>query len=278
MRLLLQLLLLLSLLTSCADPAPAEPPADDDDSSDDDDSADDDDDSAEPPDLDWDDDGLPNEFEDQIGTDPTRPDSDSDGYDDGDEYLNYFLPNDPGDYPYIGGYPRGPFEEAYSGEGFEPGQLSATWSHLDQYGQELQLHRFAGNVVLIYIDYEDAPGLGHIAPEVEAIYQARRSEGFVVLHFLTAGLFGPAGYGPPFAQRYIEEHGLTFPVFEHPAPSPIATNYHLSPFVPHWTLLNRDLRIVVPSLSGHNDWPAVLGEIDVLLAEPAPDVGWPLPR
>jgi len=253
--------------------------ADDDDSSsddDDDDSSDDDDDSA-PVDLDWDDDGLPNSFEDSIGTDPTNPDTDGDGFADGTEWNSYFLPSHPSDFPYVGQYPRGPFDEGYLGEGYEPGQLSSTWTHTDQFEQELALHRFSGQVVLIYIDYEDAPGAGHIAPQVEQTYQQYKGQGFVVLNFLVRGFWGPNGYEMPWAERYINEHELTFPVFEHPAQE-LSANYQFSPFVPHWTVLDRNLRIRTPSLSGLTDWPLVLEDIESFLAEDTPDFPWPMPQ
>ena len=152
-----------------------------------------------PADLDWDDDGLPNSFEDSIGTDPTNPDTDGDGFDDGTEWNSYFLPSNPNDFPYVGQYPRGPFDEGYLGEGYDPGQLSSTWTHADQFEQELALHRFAGQVVLIYIDYEDAPGAGHIAPQIEQTYQQYKGQGFVVLNFLVRGFWGPNGYEMPWA-------------------------------------------------------------------------------
>ena len=147
---------------------------------------------------------------------------------------------------------------------------------------ELHLHRFAGNVVLIYIDYEEAPGAGHIAPQVQEAYETYRDQGFVVLNFLTHGFYVFNGqnffYEPPSAQRYIEAHSLTFPVFEHGTPQPISNNYHYAPFVPHWTVLDRNLRIRTPSLSSLTEWPDVVTDIETYLAEPGPSVDWPFPE
>jgi hypothetical protein len=279
-RLFFLLLLASSLLAACPEPTPRPTDDDDDSGSDDDDSGADDDDSSDDddatPDPDWDGDGLPNEFEDEIGSDPTNVDTDGDGFEDGVEWNSYYLPTDASDFPYIGGYPRGPFDEDYEGGGYDPGQLSSTWSHLDQHGQELHLHRFLGNVVLIYIDYEDAPGLGHISPQVQEAYDTYRDQGFVVLNFLTHGFWDFNGYGAPFAQRYIDAHGLTFPVFEHGTPQPISNNYHYAPFFPHWTVLDRHLRIRTPSLSGYTEWPLVLADIETYLAEVGPEIDWPI--
>jgi hypothetical protein len=128
--------------------------ANDDDAADDDDAAGDDDDDATGGDPDPDNDGLTSTFEASIGTDPFDPDTDGDGYEDGLEHLNYFFANDPTDYPYIGDYPRGPIPASVSGQGWSEGQISNNWTHEDQHGQDLQLHRFFGNVVVIELAAE----------------------------------------------------------------------------------------------------------------------------
>ena len=61
--------------------------------------------SSEPVDTDGDE--LLDQFEAYIGTDPAEADSDGDGFTDGEEYLNYFDPDD------ILAYPLRPINEAY---------------------------------------------------------------------------------------------------------------------------------------------------------------------
>jgi len=263
------------LLSGCpserTDPLP-----DDDDTTaagDDDDSATGDDDDSTPEDLDWDKDGLPNAFEDDIGTDPTNNDSDGDGFLDGTEYFAYFRPGDPTDYPYIGEYPRYPIPAEIEGEGYNQLNISPDWSATDQFGQDLYLHRFYGNIVIIYIDTEEAPPIGSVAPLVQESYEELKDQGVVVLNFLTRGLtFG----SPPSGQRWIETHGITFPVFEHQNQS-ISSNYHVDPFVPHWSVIFRNMRIFDISASGYNEWQDVLDQVDTLLAEEWTDYEWPLP-
>jgi len=266
----LLLLLALPLLAAC--PTPSNQPLPDDDD-DDDDSAIGDDDDSTPEDVDWDDDGLPNDFEDSIGTDPTNNDSDEDGFLDGTEYYAYFRPWDGTDYPYVGEYPRAPIPDTIESEGFNQLQVSPDWSAVDQFGQELFLHRFAGNIVIVYIDTEEAPPIGSVAPLVQKAYAELQDQGVVVLCFLTQGLtFG----SPPDAQRFIDTHGITFPVFEHQNQS-ISSDYHVDPFVPHWSVLFRNMRIFDISASGYNEWEDVLSQVETLLEEEWTDYDWPLP-
>ena len=270
------LLLLALLLVACPTNRPGSVPDDDDDAADDDDATDDDDsadDDDTTPDPDMDGDGLPNELEEEIGTNQQDPDTDRDGFGDGEEHLSFFRAMDDTDWPYVGGYPRGPIPDKVAGEGFDIGQITLDWSHVDQHGQDLWMHRFYGNVVVIYIDTEEAPPIGSIAPEVQATYEALQDQGFVVLNFVTQGLTWPSA---PDADRWIETHGLTFPVFEHQNQS-ISTNYHYSPFVPHFTVLDRSLRIRSPNYSGYNEWELAVDQVEFLLTEEPPEVDWPLP-
>jgi hypothetical protein len=124
---------------------------DDDDGADDDDLVGDDDDAV---DRDTDGDGLTDAFEAEIGTDPNNPDTDGDGFDDGEEHLNYFFADDPTDYPYEGGYFRGPIPESVAGQGWNEGQVSLNWTGRDRFGQDLQLHRFYGSVIVVELAAE----------------------------------------------------------------------------------------------------------------------------
>jgi hypothetical protein len=248
--------------------------ADDDDSAaDDDDSAADDDDDVTPADID--EDGLTNAFEEHIGTDPLRPDTDGDGWLDGTEYAAWFRPWDATDYPYIGSYPRGPIPDdgEILGEGYDQGMISSDWSHHDQYMQMLYLHRFHGNVVVIWIDAEFAPPIGHIAPDMQLAYDELKDQGFVILNFLVEGTtYGSA----PDAERFAETHDLTFPIFEH-AGQTISDHYQYAPFIPHFSVLDRELRIRAISFSGYNEWEQARELVEELLLEPAPEVDWPAP-
>ena len=151
---LLALLLLASLLVACGSQRRGGGNSgDDDDSSssdDDDDNGSDDDDDNE----DSDGDGLTDVFEGTIGTDPFNVDTDSDGYEDGVEHLNYFFADDGSDWPYLGDYPRQAIPYSLSSGGTGVGAVPPNFGDQDQHGQDLRFHRFYGNVVRVELAAE----------------------------------------------------------------------------------------------------------------------------
>ena len=243
-------------------------PDDDDAAPDDDDVAPDDDDAA--PDDDGD--GLPDAFEQQIGTDPLDPDSDADGHTDGAEHLAFFFALDATDWPYAGGYPRAPLPDVVTGEGWDEGQVSQDWAGIDQHGETLLLHRFYGLTVVVVVLGEWTEPVQPVVPELQARYEASAADGLVVIALLIDGL-GPLD-GQPDVARFVAAHGITFPVI---ADGQRALAEHYLPssgmVLPTWTILDRDLRVVDREGAGMPPWSVV----DGLLADPPPAVDWPLP-
>ena len=148
---LLGLLLIASSLVGCVTGRRRGGGDDDSSSQDDDDAVGSDDDDGG---GDSDGDGLSDSFEGQIGTDPNDVDSDGDGAADGVEYLSYFFPDDASDWPYLGDYPRQPIPRSLSSGGSGLGSVPANFTSSDQHGQDISLHRFYGNVVVIELAAE----------------------------------------------------------------------------------------------------------------------------
>ncbi len=263
------ILLLAVLLAACPTPRRTSfgGGGDDDDATDDDDASWDDDDGEDP-----DEDGLGSNFEDWLGTDPEDADSDGDGFEDGEEYLSYFLPLDGSDWPYVGGYPRGPLPDSVEGEGWGFGQVSNDWAAEDQHGQELQLHRFYGNVVVVELAAEWCGPCRQAAETLEDEYQDRRDDGFVVIQILIDGIdFGV----DPDPEQWAAEFDLTIPVIADPLQE-LAQHYvtGTSFGIPNYTYLDRELRVDrFFQEGGIIDW----SRVDDLLDEPAPEVDWPIP-
>jgi hypothetical protein len=101
--------------------------------------------------VDSDGDELIDTFEVAIGTDPGSDDTDGDGFTDSEEYLNYFDPDDDMDFPRAGDYPRQARPSDLEGEGTDVGEVLEDFARVDQYNEEISLHEFYGNVVVLSI-------------------------------------------------------------------------------------------------------------------------------
>jgi hypothetical protein len=102
-------------------------------------------------------DGLTADEEAALGTDAGNPDSDGDGYLDGDEVNFGSDPADAESGIYAGGWPYNADKDSYGapepGDGErEIGAAFARWKLTDQYGEELDIYDFAGQGKKILID------------------------------------------------------------------------------------------------------------------------------
>jgi len=235
---------------------------------------------------DTDEDFLTDLMEEAIGSDPESADSDGDGFDDAYEYLSYFDPNDPTDFPYTGDYPRLPLPADIDGEGWDEGEISRNWDDedaIDGFEEIVSLHRFYGNVILIDVGAEWCGPCQAAAPEAQEKYEEYREQGFVVINLLLDGLDDADGDGypdEPDLNRWQNERDddveLTFPVIgdhdrsitEHYGPESGGSS------IPNFTIIGRDLEIVARYQVGAPDW----GTVEDLLEEDLPEVAWPLPE
>jgi thiol-disulfide isomerase/thioredoxin len=227
--------------------------------------------------ADTDGDMLSDSFEELIGTNPELGDSDGDGFTDAEEYLAYFDPDDRDDFPYEGGYPRGPLPREIDGEGWGPGDVSNSWDGEDQHGQLLDLHKFYGNVVMIDIGSEWCGPCNAAAPIAEEHYQDFKDEGFMVFGLLMDGL--TQADGTPDIDRWIEGHELTYPVLPDPNQEKVQ---HYVPLdangsygIPLFGFIGRDMTIEIHGVNG-GGWTEA--DIEELLEAEVPYVEWPMPE
>jgi hypothetical protein len=106
--------------------------------------------------LDLDHDGLPDDVEAELGTDPARRDTDRDGYGDGDELAWGSDPLDAASVIYTGGWPYNPRRDEPRGD---PGAVATVGAPLlraslvDQYGERVDLYDFGdqGQPVVVQV-------------------------------------------------------------------------------------------------------------------------------
>ena len=99
--------------------------------------------------VDTDGDGLLDSYELNIGTNPEEADTDGDGWTDSEEIYDFTDPEDEDSSPYIGGWQRMPIPDDIGDEGRAVGDVMENFILTDQHGDEVELHRFYGNVVLV---------------------------------------------------------------------------------------------------------------------------------
>lgn len=94
-------------------------------------------------------DGLADSWEEDESLDPESLDTDGDGWEDGEEVYGFADPNDEDDHPYTGGWPRGPIPADLESTGVAVGDIAEDFLLPDQFGDQVKLWSFYGQVVLI---------------------------------------------------------------------------------------------------------------------------------
>ncbi len=227
---------------------------------------------------------LTNAFEISLGTDPENADSDGDGFDDAFEYAAFFKPWDDTDFPYAGGYARGPtppgsrWDEITAEDGWSQGDVSRSWTKTDRHGEVIKLKRFFGQVIMIDISAEWCGPCRQAASTLEAEWLDRVDDGFTVIQLMLDGM--TPGDGNPQLDRWANDFGLTIPIF---ADGDRGTTANYVPDgswgIPMFAQIDRDFVIRQWDRSGS---PAPFPETDQYLAEDwsyadEADEWWPMP-
>jgi hypothetical protein len=208
-RTLVGIPLLALLLPGCdPDPLPFGHAADDDIAADDDDATADDDDHATEGCQDSDGDGLEDDYEAILGTDPALPDTDGDAHDDGSEWGMFTDPLSAADYPYQGGWDHQPYPADLAGGAASVGDLLADFQALDQFDQQVGLHTFYGNVIQVMHSSDGCGNTWCLATTAEEEWGAYEHRGYMHIVLLATG--PPEDAAPVVA----EARGLTMPVLD----------------------------------------------------------------
>jgi len=168
--------------------------------------------------LDSDGDGIPDHWEEELGSDPFDADSDGDGYADGVELDSNTDPTDADDHPYVGGWP---IDACRHDVGTGP-DIAEDFALIDQFGEEIRLHDFCDHVVLLVgcagwegsCGYHDL-GYGLMPNQTQGQYETYWDEGLMVVMMLGEDV----QQAPPdiaFLNEYADALGITHPVVTDP--------------------------------------------------------------
>lgn len=224
------------------------------------------------PDLaDTDGDGIGDLAESTGVTDPLVADTDGDGFDDGREledgtdpvdFMSYVRSTD-GEWPDLSGN-----VDESTPTGWGMGDRFQDFTTLDQYGQDVSLYQFWGNVVLVDFSAGWCGPCRAVAQTAEDEYRAHADDGFVIFHFMiddnqNGGGITDAGFTAAWADQY----GLTFPVTDFSADwqtagGGLSQSGLYDGGIPFIVVLDQEMTIQASGRGG-----AMMAKVEELLAE-----------
>lgn len=168
--------------------------------------------------ADTDGDGLSDGEEQPKGLDPLDPDTDVDGFTDGDELAAGTDPLDPYSWSYDGGLwcDRQRAAETVYGTGWSLDDIAPNTTLIDQFGEEVQLHQFYGNVILLDFSAGWCSPCRDLAESAQELWTAHREDGFMVIHILTQDNSSNVP-DTTFLEGWATQYGITFPVTRDPS-------------------------------------------------------------
>lgn len=228
---------------------------------------------TDPDNSDSDDDGINDGDEIDMGLDPTVSDSDTDGLNDGDETewgsdpLNMYSWPGAGIWPDRSAYAE---EDGVAGTSFAVGQAFPDFTTFDQYGNDVNLYQFYGSVILIDFSAVWCGPCNDAAEHAADLWATYRNDGFVVIHAMT-GDNNDNITEVNDLERWSYIYGLDFPVLGGVPPDTIMNNLYAAGLssggIPYMLLLDQDMNIV-KSYTGYNPNTTdgqILGDVASLL-------------
>ena len=223
--------------------------------------------------CDADDDGLSNSEEEELGTDPevadtdgdglsdfdevethgTDPlvaDMDEDGFDDGEEiaagtdpsdWMSYERTTD-GRWPDLSGYAEG------TPARWAVGERVPDFTATDQFGQQITLEQFYGNVILVDFGAGWCGPCRQVAVTAEDMYRQRADDGFLIIHYMIDDNSNTGAIEDgTFVAAWADQYGLTFPVVSDDSRAAISDAARSGLYqggIPFMALLDQELKVV----------------------------------
>ncbi len=214
--------------------------------------------AASDPNADDDGDGLTNAEEEELGLDPASSDSDGDGYDDAVEIDRGNDPLDADDVPYKGGWSVDDCRhDIGSSAAARPsvGDVAPNFTAPDQYGDDVSLHDFCGQAVLVVTGAEWCGPCQQYRATMVDYWEAYHDRGLMILDFL-----GEDNYGQPPSEEVLVtwSQGHEYAVLADPNWAISSTGY-VSGGIPAISLLAPGAEVVIlDGYPGGGDIEAVL--------------------
>ena len=135
--------------------------------------------------ADSDGDGLTDDEEAELGSDPDSADTDFDGWDDYEEFVRNTDPTDGTDKPYTGGWPIGDCRDDIQADStLSEGGIAPDFELVDMYGDTVRLHDFCHMAILVVSGFETCPGCVSYRDEMGRFMDEYFDRGLMVIDFL----------------------------------------------------------------------------------------------
>lgn len=214
--------------------------------------------------LDEDQDGLTTPDEQAAGTDPTNPDTDTDGVLDGAEVEGGSNPLEMYSWPQgIGAWPNrlelAKAELAGQQTGWGLGDLLINQPWTDQYQQRVELHQFYGYVVMLSVGAVWCPPCKDAANTSQQLWDQHRDQGVVFIEQLNDGQVQGVDATQQDVDGWVATYGMQFPV--------VWADFALftAPSIPTFYIMDRQL-IVRDVIAGYPGDAALSQAISAVVA------------
>ena len=138
------------------------------------------------------------------------------------------------------------------GEGFDAGQIISDYAFFDQYGDEVSLWQFYGNIVLFDISAEWCAPCKILAEEIEATQNDYHDRGFVYVSYIAEANSNLDPVDTSVLMHWATDHSIeSAPV--------LGSENDLRPLLvptyayPRLILIGRNLKVIEPDIFPQND-------------------------